>query len=141
MTKMTRDDAFTFISAGTRTGSLATASPTGKPHVAPVWFVVDGDDIVFNTGATTVKGRNLAANPRAAMTVDEAVYPYTFVVVRGPVLIDVAAPDLRYWATQIAERYVPSGQAEAFGERNAVDGELLVRLRIEHIAGERGVAL
>ena len=49
-----------FLTAGTRTGKLATTCLDGRPHVVPIWFVLDGDDLVFNTGADTVKGRSLA---------------------------------------------------------------------------------
>lgn len=140
MTTMTTPEAVDFLAQGTRTGRLATASPTGSPHVAPIWFVVNGTDLVFTTGQDTMKGRHLRANPRAGLTVDVDIFPYSFVVVRGPVAIDPHAPDLRHWSTVIAERYVPAGQADSYGARNAVDGELLCRLRIEHIAGEQGIA-
>ena len=141
MAAMTRQDAIDFISVGSRTGKLATASPTGAPHVAPVWFVVDGDDLVFNTGEQTVKGRNLRANPHAALTVDVSEFPYDFAVVRGPVSLDPHAPDLLEWATRIAERYVPARLAPAYGKRNAVAGELLCRLRIDRISGAQDIAL
>ncbi|MCW2643045.1 MAG: F420-dependent enzyme [Dactylosporangium sp.] len=130
-----------FLGVGTRTGKLATASRSGAPHVAPIWFVVDGGDLVFTTGEDTVKGRHLRANPRAALTVDVDQYPYDFVVVRGPVGIEPAAPDLLDWATRIAERYVPEGQAPEYGRRNAVPDELLCRLHIERITGARDIAL
>jgi PPOX class probable F420-dependent enzyme len=140
MTTMTRSDAIEFLSTGTRTGKLATSSPSGRPHVAPIWFVVDGDDLVFNTGAESAKGRNLRSNPQASLAVDVDVFPYSFVIVRGTVSIDEHATDLLAWSTAIAARYVPDGKAEAFGERNAVDGELLVRLHIDRIIGERDIA-
>ncbi|GID94156.1 PPOX class F420-dependent enzyme [Amorphoplanes digitatis] len=138
---MTRQEALDFISVGSRTGKLATASPTGEPHVAPIWFVLDGDDLVFNTGAQTVKGRNLRADPRAALTVDVSEFPYDFVVVRGVVSLETQAPDLLEWATRIAERYVPARLATDYGKRNAVDGEMLCRLRIDRISGASDIAL
>ena len=52
---------------------FATASLDGRPDVAPVVFEVDGDDIVtsgFNIGGT-VRYRNLRANPRATVVVDD----------------------------------------------------------------------
>jgi len=52
---------------------FATASPTGKPDVAPVVFEVDGDDIVtagFDI-THTVRYRNVLANPRAVLVVDD----------------------------------------------------------------------
>src|SRR5690348_8108455 len=138
---MQRAEAMEFLAAGTRTGKLATASPSGAPHVAPIWFVVDGEDLVFTTNMETVKGRHLRANPRGALTVDRSEFPYDFVVVRGPIVVVEGAPDLLEWATRIAERYVPAGRAEDYGKRNAVPDELLCRLRVERIVGQRDVAL
>jgi PPOX class probable F420-dependent enzyme len=141
MAAMTAPEAHEFLAAGTRTGKLATASPTGAPHVAPVWFIPAGADLVFTTFRTTVKGRNLRANPRAALTVDSSAFPDGFVVGHGPVTVEEHPADLRDWATRIAERYVPAGRAGDYGRRNAVDGEMLCRLRIERIVGVRDIAL
>ncbi len=140
MKPMTREDALAFLSHGTRTGKLATASTTGTAHVAPVWFVIDGDDLVFTTGAASVKGRNLRANPRAALTVDTEDFPYDFVLVRGPVTFEEDPMNLLSWATIIAGRYVPSGRAAEYGQRYSTPGELLCRLRIEHLTGFADVA-
>jgi PPOX class probable F420-dependent enzyme len=137
---MTRQEAIDFLSVGSRTGRLATASPTGAPHVAPVWFLVDGEDLVFTTGEETVKGRNLRANPRVALMVDVSEYPYDFVVVRGTVTLDGHAPDLLAWTTRLAERYVPGRRAREYGERNAVEGEMLCRVHIERIIGAVDIA-
>jgi pyridoxamine 5'-phosphate oxidase family protein len=52
---------------------FATASITGKPDVAPVGFWVEGDDIVtagFDI-THTVRYRNIQANPRATVVVDD----------------------------------------------------------------------
>jgi pyridoxamine 5'-phosphate oxidase family protein len=52
---------------------FASASPSGRPDVAPVVFQVDGDDIV--TGGFdithTVRFRNIQANPRVSVVVDD----------------------------------------------------------------------
>jgi PPOX class probable F420-dependent enzyme len=138
---MTHEEAMAFLADRTHTGKLATASPSGSPHVAPVWFVVDGDDLVFTTHRDTIKGRHLRANPRASLSADVEVYPYSFVTARGPVSIDEHAADLLTWATRIAERYVPAGEGPAYGKRNAVDGEMLCRLRPDRITGVRDIAL
>src|SRR5258705_232539 len=52
---MLPDEVQRFLAYGTRTAKLATIRADGRPHVVPVWFVLDGDDIVFTTGTTTVK--------------------------------------------------------------------------------------
>lgn len=129
-----------FLGAGTRTGKLATVRADGSPHVVPVWFVLDGDDLVFNTGASTVKGRNLARDPRASLSVDEETPPYAFVTVRGSATLSADLADMRVWSTRIAHRYMGADLADSYGARNAVEGELLVRLRIEHVVAFGGVA-
>jgi PPOX class probable F420-dependent enzyme len=138
---MTNDEAVGLLGEAGRTGKLATASPSGNPHVAPIWFVVDGDDLVFTTGQDTIKGRHLRANPRASLAVEVEEYPHSFVVVRGPVSVESGAENLVEWTTRIAARYVPAGRAEEYGRRNAVPEELLCRLRIERLTGNRDIAL
>ena len=138
--KMTDDQWRAFLSAGTRTGKLSTVRADGRPHVAPVWFVLDGDDLVFSTGATSVKGRTLARDPRAALCVDAPEPPYSFVIVEGPVELSVEPTAMLEWATRIAARYMGEGQAEAYGRRNSAPGELLVRLRMEKVNAIAAVA-
>lgn len=118
-----------FLRSGTRTGHLATVRDDGRPHVAPVWFELDGDSIVLNTGSDTVKGRNLAQRPHAVLSVDEPTPPFGFVIVEGAVSLSDDLDEVRTWATRIGGRYMGADRAEEFGERNGVPGELLVRLR------------
>ncbi|WP_262287373.1 PPOX class F420-dependent oxidoreductase [Micromonospora sp. MA102] len=138
--RMSDDQWRAFVTAGTRTGKLATVRADGSPHVAPIWFVLDGDDLVFNTGRSSVKGRNLVRDPRAALTVDEEQPPYAFVTVRGPVTISEDPVESLPWSTRIAARYMGADRAEEYGRRNAVPGELLVRLRAEHVVAFSGIA-
>src|SRR4051794_31508202 len=49
---------------------LATTRPDGRPHVAAVGALwVDGK-VYFVTGAATLKGRNLSANPQCSVSVN-----------------------------------------------------------------------
>jgi PPOX class probable F420-dependent enzyme len=128
---MTDEQARAFLAEGTRTGKLATTRADGRPHVAPIWFVLDGEDLVFMTGAHTVKGRTLRRDPRAALSVDLEQPPYAFVMVEGSVTISEDLAEMLPLSIAIARRYVP--EAEQFGRRNAVAGELLVRLRPDKI--------
>ena len=117
-----------FLSFGRRTGKVATTRPDGRPHVAPVWFVLDGDDIIFMTGATTVKGRSLARDPRLTIAVDLEEPPYSFVMVEGTATLADDPAFMLAPSIAIARRYVPAELAEQYGRRNAVAGELLVRM-------------
>jgi PPOX class probable F420-dependent enzyme len=137
---MTPDEVRAFLRHGTRTAKLATSGPDGQPHVMPVWFVLDHDDLVFTTGAGSVKARNLRRDPRAAVVVDEEVAPYAFVHIRGRVTLSEDLQDLLRFATEIGGRYMGADRAQEFGRRNAVPGELLVRLRPERVIAEADVA-
>ena len=137
---MTPDEIHVFISHGTRTAKLATSGPGGQPHVMPVWYVLDGDELVFTTWGDSVKGRNLRRNPRAAVIVDEEVAPYAFVHIRGHVTLSEDLEELLRFATAIGGRYMGAERAGEFGRRNAVPGELLVRLRPERVIAAAGVA-
>jgi PPOX class probable F420-dependent enzyme len=106
----------------------------------PVWFVLDGEDVVFTTGSGSVKGRNLRRDPRAAMAVDDDVAPYAFVHVRGRATLSEDLGELLRFATAIGGRYMGADRAEEFGRRNAVSGELLVRLHPERVIAYSEVA-
>lgn len=119
---------------------LATVRADGRPHAAPVWYDLDGDDLVFNTGAATVKGRNLARDPRVTLCVQDDQPPYAFVVVEGTaVLIDDLA-EVRAWAARLGGRYMGAATTEAFGARNGVPGELLVRVTPTKVTSARDLA-
>lgn len=140
MPKMTETEWKEFITQGTRTGKLATTRKDGRPHVVPIWFVLDGDELVFNTGAGTVKGRSLARTGQASLCVDDEAPPFSFVTVSGPVTISTDPDELLDSATRIAARYMGEQRAEEFGRRNAVEGELVVRLRAEHVVAVSSLA-
>jgi PPOX class probable F420-dependent enzyme len=137
---MTPDEIREFLSFGTRTAKLATVRGDGGPHVMPVWFVLDGEEVVFMTSATSVKGRNLRRDPRAAIVVDEDVPPYAYVHIRGPVTLSEDPDELLGFGTLIGGRYMGAERAEEFGRRNGVPGELVVRLRPERVIAETDVA-
>ncbi|KQV15453.1 pyridoxamine 5-phosphate oxidase [Kitasatospora sp. Root187] len=140
MPQMTEPEWRAFLSAGTRTGKLASTRADGSPHVAPVWFLLDGDDLVLNTGADTVKGRNLARDGRVMVCVDEDRPPFDFVLVRGRATLSDDLAEVRHWAGRIAARYMGEDRAEEYGARNGVPGELLVRIRIQKVTAVRAVA-
>jgi PPOX class probable F420-dependent enzyme len=137
---MTESDWREFLSAGTRTGKLATTRRDGRPHVVPIWFVLDDDDLVFMTGATTVKGRALTRTALGSICVDDDRPPYSFVTVSGPVTISVDLEEMLPLSIRIAARYMGEELAEQYGRRNAVEGELLVRLRAKHVLAIRDIA-
>lgn len=144
MYHMERDEWLAFVMQGTRTGKLATVRKDGSPHVAPIWFLVDaaedGDYLVFTTGEDTLKGKALRRDPRLAMSVDLEEPPYSFVQLSAEAAIVRDPEELLEWATRLAARYMGAEQANAYGKRNAVPEELLVRARITKVVALAEIA-
>jgi PPOX class probable F420-dependent enzyme len=141
---MSEQEIWDFLSAGTRTAHVGTTRSDGRPHVKPVWFVLDGRpgdfQLVFTTHADTVKGRSLRRNGQVAVSVDDPAPPYSFVVVTGTAQISDDLGQVRAAATRIGGRYMGADRAAEFGARNGVPGELLVRVTPARVIGQRAVS-
>lgn len=70
---------------------LSSVRPDGRPHAMPVWAVWLDGALYFSTARTSVKARNLLANPACVVTTehgDEAVIlEGSAVVEEGPQLL------------------------------------------------------
>jgi PPOX class probable F420-dependent enzyme len=122
------------------TGKLAVVRADGSPHVAPVWTDLDGDDVVFMTSATTVKGLAILRDPRVAICWDDERPPFAYVLVVGSATTSTDPAELLKWGTRIGGRYMGAARAEEYGRRNAVPPEMVVRVTPTRIVAERFVA-
>jgi PPOX class probable F420-dependent enzyme len=137
---MSRSEAIEFLMGGTRTGKLATVRPDGRPHVVPIWFTVEGDAIVFTTWYESVKCRNMRLEGQAALVVDLEEPPYAYVAVEGATTMSDDLEELRRIATAVGGRYMGAERAEEFGRRNAVAGELVVRLSMDKVVARDDIS-
>ena len=119
----------------TRTLKVATVRRDGRPHVAPVWFVLDGDSLVFATSGKSIKGQNMERDPRVCLLVEDEQPPYGYALIEGHATLIPNPEDQLDWNTRMAARYVGTEQAEAFGRRNTADDTILVRITPEHVTG------
>lgn len=129
-----------FVLERPRTAKLATTRADGRPHVAPVWIDLDGDQVIFTTGKSSVKGRALRHDPRVALCLDDESPPFAFVIVEGTAEVSDDLGELRRWATRIGGRYMGADRAEEYGARNTASGELLVRVTPAKILALGGVS-
>lgn len=101
---------------------------------------MDGDDILFTTWHTSVKGMNIARNGRIALCVDDDKPPFAYAIIEGTATLTDDPAQLLYWATRIAGRYMGADLAESYGKRNGVAGELLVRVTPAKILAYTGIS-
>jgi PPOX class probable F420-dependent enzyme len=129
-----------FLLQPIRTGKLATVRKDGRPHVVPIWFALDGDTIVFNTGHNTVKAQNMRRDARVCLCVDDEQPPFSYMQIEGTAAWSTDMEEMKYWATLIGGRYMGEQMAEAYGKRNAVEGELLVRITPTRVIFKKDIA-
>ncbi len=141
MRTMSAEELWAFLRAGARTAVLATVRADGRPHAAPVWFAVDGEQLLFTTWHATAKAANLRRDPRVCLLIDEEAPPFAFVQVEGVAALSEDLAELRRWAAHIGGRYMGAEQAEVYGARNGVPGEILVRVTPTRIVAQAEIAV
>jgi PPOX class probable F420-dependent enzyme len=130
-----------FLREPVRPAVLATTRADGRPHAAPIWYDLDDDGtIMFTTGAGTVKGRNICRTGQVALVVQDDRPPFSFVIIQGEATWSEDMDQVRAWATRLGGRYMGPDRAEAYGARNAVAGELLIRVRPTSVVAEADIA-
>ncbi|HEY8598242.1 MAG TPA: pyridoxamine 5'-phosphate oxidase family protein [Thermomicrobiales bacterium] len=83
MQSMTPDECRAFLLERAHTGKLATVRADSRPHIAPIWFTLDGDDLPFTTWHTAVKAVNIRRDGRLALCVDDDTSPFSYVIAEG----------------------------------------------------------
>lgn len=65
---------------------LATTMPDGSPQVSPVWFSVDGEDVLINTNEGRTKDKNMKVRPSVAMVIQDPKEQDRYLGIRGEVV-------------------------------------------------------
>jgi PPOX class probable F420-dependent enzyme len=84
---------------------IATTMPDGSPQVTQVWCDTDGEHILVNTVEGHQKARNIARDPRVALTVSDPAHPSRYHSVRGRV-VDVTRAGGAEHIEALSERYL-----------------------------------
>ncbi len=92
---------------------LATVRPDGRPHVSPVWGVWLDGAVWFSSSGESRKARNLAANPHAVITTDDALEP---VVVEGQATRVTALEPITAFTAEVNRKYGGSYGVDFFTE-------------------------
>jgi PPOX class probable F420-dependent enzyme len=102
---------------------VATAGRRGMPHLVPVCQVVAGGKIYFGSGADGRKARNLAENPRVALTVDLYAEDWTHlkgVMVQGRATLIAGGPKFRRVRALLYRKYAQYRREAALDESDSV---------------------
>ncbi|GIE31903.1 PPOX class F420-dependent enzyme [Actinoplanes italicus] len=97
-------------------GHLGTVRDDGEPQVNPMWFAFDGEFLRFTNTTTRRKYRNVTAEPRISLSINDPDQPYRYLEVRG--VVERIEPDTEgVFFAELANRYrldmaLPPGDVE-----------------------------
>ena len=101
---------------GANFGHVATVMPSGAPHSVAVWVGLEGDRVVFFTQPASQKARNLARDPRVAISITDHENPYRTARIRGH-LVDTVEGDA---ALEVIDRLSNRYTGQPFPMRSGV---------------------
>ncbi|WP_433286496.1 PPOX class F420-dependent oxidoreductase [Pseudonocardia sp. CA-142604] len=93
---------------------LGTVRPDGSPQVNPMWFLWDGAYVRFTHASTAQKYRNVQADPRVSVCIDDPGQQARFIELRGRVERVEPDPDAAFFA-ELAKRYSMEGVSPPSG--------------------------
>jgi PPOX class probable F420-dependent enzyme len=137
VTAMSEDEWREFVTEGARLGSAAVCRSNGLPHVTPICFVVEGDELIFTTHPGSVKGRSIARSGRMAVCVSDEAHPYRFAMLEGAAALSDDPDDFLRVGTAIGRRYLPSQDPEEFARSLASAGFAVARVHITNVIAHR----
>jgi len=139
MATMTDLEWRSFVATGTRLAHIALTRPDGRPHVTPVCFILDGDELAFALSPGSVKGNSLARDGRVAVCVSDEQQPYGFVTIEGEARISTEPDQIKHVGAGIANRYYPGQSAEDVVEAFVQGGFTAVRISITNVIARSGL--
>ena len=110
---------------------LATIGRDGQPQVTPVWCDFDGTHVRINTARGRVKERNLRANPRVALSIQDPDNPYRYVQIRGRVA-ELTENGADGHIDALAKRYLDQ---DRYPYRRPGEVRVMVKILPEHAQG------
>ncbi|PJF40368.1 MAG: PPOX class F420-dependent oxidoreductase [Chloroflexi bacterium] len=89
---------------------VSTIDADGYPHTVPIWFDVDGNDIIFTTERGSVKVRNAQNNPKGSVSIGGDPGDGGAYLIRGEFVVEEDAD--RAVLKRMTYRYESGEQAE-----------------------------
>jgi PPOX class probable F420-dependent enzyme len=108
---------------------VASLGADGEPHATPVWCELDGDDVIINTALGRAKARNLANDPRVALSAVDPDNPYSVIAVRGTVVGFTTEG-----ADEVIDRLAKYLDVDTYPFRREGEIRVTVRIRPDRIA-------
>ena len=85
---------------------VATIMKDGSPQITPMWVDIEDNQILINTAVGRTKQKNVARDPRIAISIADKNNPYHMVTVRGEVIDQVTGEEAENHIDKMAKKYL-----------------------------------
>ena len=106
---------------------LSTVTPKGRPAPRPVWFVLDGDDIVLFSQPDTAKLKHIEANPEVSFNLNSDERGGSILVINGRARIE---PGKASEAPGYLDKYAADYAGIGYPTNEAFDESYSERIRV-----------
>jgi len=111
---------------------IATVKPDRSPHVTPVWYAWENNQLLMSTAKGTVKERNLKQNKKVAVVIHSSMPPHKAVIIEGIAEVEDSSEQVE---RRICERYVEAENLEEYIEYSKANWQsILIRVYPERIS-------
>ena len=110
---------------------MAVNDPDGYPHVVPVWFTLDGDDIIVFGFKATRKVDYIRANPKGSIQIGGDPSGTEGYMFKGEFSLEEDTD--HYWARTITYLYEPKDNADKLLEEWIAAGLIVMRLKVNKV--------
>jgi len=127
---MSSQEIENFLSDG-HTARIATVKPDNSPHVTPVWYLWENNQLLMTIPKDSVKARNIRQNNKVAVTIDTDKAPIKAVIIEGTAKIEELSNDIeRKIDRRMAAKYVKTEYLDEYIEWAGAQGIEYIYIKI-----------
>ena len=115
---------------------------SGPPSLSPVFYFMDGDEIVISTTASRVKAKAVQRNPEVSVCVLDEKMPFAYLTVFGHARVEEegAAEVMRRIGEAMSGSAVSEAALPAFEQRATEEGRVVIRVKPVQLVSMRSLA-
>jgi len=105
----------------------------GPPSLSPVYYLMDGDDLLISTLTARGKARAVRRNAEVTLCVLDETYPFPYLTVFGrAAVVESGAIDILMRIREVMTGVLPSGDERAALEAQGIEeGRVVIRVTPE----------
>jgi PPOX class probable F420-dependent enzyme len=115
---------------------------SGPPALSPVYYFMDGDEIVISTTSSRVKAKAVQRNPEVSVCVLDEKLPFAYLTVFGHARVEEAdaAGVMKRIGEAMTGSPIPEAALPALEQRAEKEGRVVIRIKPAKFVSTRPLA-